>query len=114
MRVPLTVGAIWQVDAKALGLKDYHEIITQPMDLGTVTSNLNAGKYQKEGDFFQDVMLTFNNAMKYNSEDNPIHLLAVQLKKKFRDSWSKARPDSDLNEALDSHELNGTCTWISV
>ena len=78
------------------------------MDLGTVTSNLEAGKYEKEEDFYQRVMLTFSNAMKYNPDDNPIHLLAVQLKKKFKESWSKARPDSDLNDVLDSRELNGT------
>ena len=78
------------------------------MDLGTVTSNLEAGKYEKEEDFYQHVMLTFSNAMKYNPDDNPIHLLALQLKKKFKESWSKARPDSDLNDVLDSRELNGT------
>jgi len=107
-----------QVDAKALGLKDYHEVITQPMDLGTITSKLQANKYEKEEELFNDVILTFNNAMKYNPEDNHIHLLAVQLKKKFRDNWTKARPDSGVNEVLDSRELNGDacnyayCLWF--
>jgi hypothetical protein len=95
-----------QVDAKALGLKDYNTIITHPMDLGTVTEKLNKGEYSKEEEFVEDVCLTFRNATKYNPVGNEIHMIAVQLMKRFREHWSKLRP----NECLDSSELNGTCS----
>ena len=95
------------VDAEALRLDDYFQIITKPMDLGTVTTKLNDGKYESEEDFCEEVLLTFNNAIKYNPQDSEIHLIAVQLKKKFRDLWNKARPESGVNNLLDSRELNG-------
>ena len=90
-----------------MGLTDYHTVITQPMDLGTVTEKLGDGKYAKEEEFCQQVMLTFNNAMTYNGRDTEIHLLAVKMRNKFRDLWTKARPESNFNETLDSSELNG-------
>lgn len=99
-----------QVDAKALGLKDYNEIVTQPMDLGTVTERLANGEYSKEEEFVDDVLLTFNNATKYNPVGNEIHMIAVQLRKRFRELWTKLRP----SECLDSSELNGTWTCHHV
>ena len=33
------------VDTKELGLEDYHEIVKNPMDLGTVTTKLKENKY---------------------------------------------------------------------
>ena len=100
------------MDAKALGLKDYNTIITHPMDLGTVTRKLEADEYETEEDFCKDVALTFNNAKEYNPIDEEIHLIAVQLMKKFRDQWAKARPDSGANDALDSRELNGDAVFL--
>jgi len=37
------------VDAKALGLKDYHNIILKPMDLGTLLSNLKVNIQAAQG-----------------------------------------------------------------
>ena len=76
-----------QVDADALRLPDYYGIVTKPMDLGTVKSNLEGQKYENEEEFRDDVMLTFDNALKYNPEINHCYQAAVQLKKKFNDIW---------------------------
>jgi hypothetical protein len=80
------------------------------MDLGTVTEKLANGEYSKEEEFVEDVLLTFNNATKYNPVGNEIHMIAVQLRKKFRELWTKLRP----GECLDSSELNGTRTCHHV
>ena len=77
-----------QVDADAAGLSDYHDIVTKPMDLGTVKGNLEGQKYEKEEEFREDVMLTFDNALKYNPDNDPCYQAAVRLKKKFIDIWA--------------------------
>jgi hypothetical protein len=77
------------------------------MDLGTVTTKLHTDEYAKEDEFCADVLLTFNNATKYNPPEHPIHLIAVTLKKRFRDNWGKARPESSIHDTLDSRDLNG-------
>ncbi|XP_018676374.2 transcription factor GTE4 isoform X4 [Musa acuminata AAA Group] len=43
------------VDAKALGLHDYYNIIKHPMDLGTVKSRLAKNWYKSPQDFAEDV-----------------------------------------------------------
>ncbi|KAF9675738.1 hypothetical protein SADUNF_Sadunf09G0064100 [Salix dunnii] len=52
------------VDVVGLQLHDYHDIIKNPMDLGTVKSKLSKNLYESPRDFAADVRLTFNNAMK--------------------------------------------------
>ena len=54
------------MDWEALGLPDYPDIITTPMDLGTIEKKLNAGKYPDAKAFADDVRLVWKNAMTYN------------------------------------------------
>jgi hypothetical protein len=55
------------VDAAALGLENYHEIVKRPMDLGTVRANIEkGGVYAACEEVHRDVELTFANAMLYN------------------------------------------------
>ena len=60
------------VDAKALKLGDYKKIVKKPMDLGTVGTKLEEGKYtdleQSGEEFYKDVVLTVDNALLYNNE----------------------------------------------
>ena len=55
------------VNAEALGLSDYYEVITTPMDLGTVKSRLEAGAYHRPEDVAADIRLVFANACAYNA-----------------------------------------------
>ncbi|CAO2186173.1 unnamed protein product [Urochloa humidicola] len=75
------------VDASALGLHDYHTIITKPMDLGTVKSKLAAGQYKSPREFAGDVRLTFQNAMTYNPKGQDVHFMAEQLLNMFEEKW---------------------------
>ena len=75
------------VDAKRLGLHDYHKIITKPMDLGTVKMRLNKNWYKSPKEFAEDVRLTFSNAITYNPKGEDVHIMAEQLSKIFEEKW---------------------------
>lgn len=74
------------VDVEKLRLHDYYQIVKNPMDLGTVKSNLFKGAYRSPGEFAADVRLTFDNAMLYNPRGNDVHQMAVELLAKF-ENW---------------------------
>lgn len=76
------------VDVVKLNIPDYFTIIKSPMDLGTVKKNLSSGTYPTPLEFFDDVKLTFSNAMTYNPPGNDVHIMADTLNKLF-ESQSK-------------------------
>lgn len=74
--------ALWfaqPVDPVKLGIPDYPTIITKPMDLGSVKARMASGGYSSPHEFYGDVCLTFDNAMKYNAPSHPVHLAASRL-----------------------------------
>ncbi|XP_071740277.1 uncharacterized protein [Rutidosis leptorrhynchoides] len=75
------------VNAKLLGLHDYHDIIKHPMDLGTVKSRLAQNFYKTPGEFADDVRLTFYNAMTYNPKGQDVHVMAETLLNIFEERW---------------------------
>lgn len=85
------------VNAKQLGLHDYHDIIKHPMDLGTIKSRLAQNFYKSPMEFADDVRLTFRNAMTYNPKGQDVHLMAEQLSEFFEERWgvieSECNPD---------------------
>lgn len=62
------------MDAKALGLHDYHQVIRRPMDLGTVKKNLmaEAAAYSSSAEVLKDVQQVWANCRNYNDADDPI------------------------------------------
>ncbi|RAL39619.1 hypothetical protein DM860_003152 [Cuscuta australis] len=89
------------VDAVAMGLPDYHQIVKMPMDLGTVKSNLAKCIYQNPSQFAADVRLTFNNAMLYNPITDEVHGLADQLLSKFEELF---RPLQEKLNRIESEQ----------
>ncbi|XP_047337495.1 transcription factor GTE7-like [Impatiens glandulifera] len=73
------------VDALSLGLHDYHHIVKQPMDLGTVKAKFSKNAYSTPTDFAEDVRLTFNNAILYNPKTDKVHAWAGELLARFED-----------------------------
>uniref|UniRef100_A0A3P9C9C7 Bromo domain-containing protein n=1 Tax=Maylandia zebra TaxID=106582 RepID=A0A3P9C9C7_9CICH len=67
------------VDAKALGLHDYHEIIKHPMDLSTIKKKLDNRQYRDAQEFAADVRLMFSNCYKYNPPDHDVVAMARKL-----------------------------------
>ncbi|XP_057766919.1 transcription factor GTE8-like isoform X1 [Salvia miltiorrhiza] len=75
------------VDVVKLNIPDYFTIIKTPMDLGTVKSKLNSGKYSHPLEFLEDVRLTFTNAKTYNPPGSDVHVLAETFSQFFETRW---------------------------
>jgi len=67
------------VNAAALKLKDYHTIITKPMDLGTIYSQCALGEYSCLRELVEDVKLVFSNARRYNPIGHFVHMKAIEM-----------------------------------
>lgn len=78
------------VDAEDLGLHDYHQVIKNPMDLGTVKAKLERDAYRTPQEFASDVRLTFNNALTYNPKGHDVHLMAETLLSQFDQMYDPA------------------------
>lgn len=76
------------VDAKALGLHDYHVVIKLPMDLGTIKTRLSQNWYKSPREFAEDVRLVFLNAMTYNPKGQDVHVMAEELSGIFEEKWA--------------------------
>ncbi|KAF6717356.1 Bromodomain-containing protein 3 [Oryzias melastigma] len=77
------------VDAEALEIHDYHDIIKYPMDLSTVKKKLDAGDYQDAQQFSADVRLIFSNCYKYNPPQHTIVGMARKLQGVFEQRFAK-------------------------
>lgn len=54
------------VDPAKYGVDDYFDIITEPMDFGTIRHKLNNNVYNNIEEFSRDMNLVFDNCVKYN------------------------------------------------
>ncbi|CAI7885941.1 unnamed protein product [Closterium sp. NIES-54] len=79
------------VDAAKLGLHDYHTVITNPMDLGTITAKIKASGYQHPDELYSDVQLVWSNAMRYNGEGSDVYIMTLELKGLFEQGYRKIR-----------------------
>ncbi|XP_073697536.1 bromodomain-containing protein 3b isoform X8 [Garra rufa] len=77
------------VDAEALELHDYHEIIKQPMDLSTVKKKMDGREYQDAQSFAADIRLMFSNCYKYNPPDHEVVAMARKLQDVFEMKFAK-------------------------
>ncbi|CAL8317914.1 unnamed protein product [Lota lota] len=84
------------VDAEALALHDYHDIIKLPMDLGSVKKKMDERKYHDTQAFAADVRLIFSNCYKYNPPDHEVVAMARKLQDVFEMRFARM-PD----EAVD-------------
>mmetsp|Transcript_7110 Transcript_7110/g.13449 ORF Transcript_7110/g.13449 Transcript_7110/m.13449 type:complete len:1377 (+) Transcript_7110:406-4536(+) len=88
------------VDPVAHGIPTYHQIITNPMDLGTVQAKMDANEIESPEEFARLMRLIFDNAIKFNVDPGHIvHQAARNLltlfNSKFRDidrSFEKKKP----------------------
>jgi len=78
------------VDPVALNVPDYFDIIKNPMDLTTLQTNLNSGKYSDNPDnFISDTRLIFSNCYTYNGINSQISEMAKALEKVFENMLKK-------------------------
>lgn len=58
---------------------EYRDIIYRPMDLGSIRSNLESGHIQCTQALLRDLNLVFLNAIMYNSSDNELYTVIVEM-----------------------------------
>lgn len=100
------------VDPIALGVPTYPDVITNPMDLGTIQIKMDHNEIDSPGEFARLVRLTFENAIAFNTlPDNPFHVVArsmlVLFNKKFGSidkAFNTAKKNKKLTKA-DRQEL---------
>lgn len=61
------------VDAVALNIPDYFDIIKQPMDLGTIQKNVENHVLTTKEEFASAVQLVFDNAVLYNKPEDDVY-----------------------------------------
>uniref|UniRef100_A0A4W6C3J0 Bromodomain containing 3 n=1 Tax=Lates calcarifer TaxID=8187 RepID=A0A4W6C3J0_LATCA len=83
------------VDAEALQLHDYHDIIKYPMDLSTVKEKMERGEYKDAQGFAADVRLIFSNCYKYNPPHHDVVTKARKLQGVFEKRFAKM-PDEPV------------------
>ncbi|XP_027002680.1 bromodomain testis-specific protein isoform X7 [Tachysurus fulvidraco] len=93
------------VDAEALGLHDYHEIIHQPMDLGTIKKKMDSREYTDALQFAADVRLMFSNCYKYNPPNHEVVAMARKLQEVFESRFSKI-PDEQKPLTAGQHLMS--------
>lgn len=71
------------VDAVALNIPEYHNVVKCPMDLGTIRARLESGGYTSHSDLAADVRLVFSNACLFNPPVHPVHAAAARLREEF-------------------------------
>lgn len=54
------------VQPEKYGINDYFDIVTNPMDFGTIEQNLKAHKFPNMQSFLSDIELVFENCFTYN------------------------------------------------
>ncbi|XP_040563622.1 uncharacterized protein [Lepeophtheirus salmonis] len=77
------------VDHIALGIPDYPNVITKPMDLGTVKEKIRTRKYAHYRDCVKDIELIWKNAKTFNPQDHFIHKIAIELEEFTKEKASK-------------------------
>lgn len=77
------------VDPVADGLPTYHEVVTQPMDLGTVKTRLRVpGHYAAASEVLFDCRLTFANALLFNAGNVAVCEATARVQHAFEASWA--------------------------
>ncbi|KAI5962049.1 BDF1 [Candida theae] len=92
------------VDPVALNLPNYHEVIKEPMDLGTIQSKLTNNLYENADEFEKDIRLMFRNCYTFNPEGTDVNMMGHRLEAIFDKKWANKpvpEPTPQHSEASD-------------
>lgn len=85
---PLAVWFLEPVDPVKLGIPDYPQIISRPMDFKTIRTFIETGTIETAESFAEHVRLVFNNAVTFNQlKENPVHIAAMEMSGRFEDKF---------------------------
>lgn len=68
---------------------DYLDHVERPMDFSTIKTKLQFNCYETEDEFKNDILLVYDNCIKYNGAESPLGKIADQLKYDFIDTFKK-------------------------
>ncbi|KAM3123242.1 hypothetical protein CJJ07_004930 [Candidozyma auris] len=98
------------VDPVALNIPHYFDVVKNPMDLGTIQSNLANNKYENADDVERDVRLVFSNCYLFNPEGTDVNTMGHRLESVFDKKWAQkpvpqpSPPQSDGEYDSDEYE----------
>jgi hypothetical protein len=95
--------AIFWTPVDARFVPDYHNFISEPMDLGTIGNHVQADFYGLDHfQFAKSVRLVWSNCTTYNPVGTPLHVYALTLSRKFEELYSMwiVSPDRPQNPNL--------------
>lgn len=75
-----------KVDPIKFGIMDYFDIITEPMDLGTIKKKLSYNAYSSAQEFVHDMSLVWKNCYRYNGEHHEVSMCAREIQKCFEEA----------------------------
>ena len=67
------------VNPAKFGIFDYFDIVTKPIDLGSIKKKLNYNVYNSAQEFVDDVRQVFKNSYLYNGENHEVSLCAKEV-----------------------------------
>lgn len=67
------------VDAQALGIPDYFEIVKTPIDLSTIKVKFDRQEYKDPWEYVDDVWLMFDNAWLYNRKNSRVYRYCTKV-----------------------------------
>ncbi|KAF9583746.1 nuA3 HAT complex component nto1, partial [Lunasporangiospora selenospora] len=85
-------------------VRDYHEVIKDPISFQTMSEKLNAHKYQTVEEFAGDARRIYQNCLTYNKVETPYYRAASRQSKQADSLLQKALEDY---ESLDVDPLTG-------
>ncbi|OVA07819.1 Bromodomain [Macleaya cordata] len=80
-------------------LPDYHDVIENPMDFGTIRKKLENSTYTKLEELEADVFLLCSNAMQYNAPETIYFKQARSIQELARKKFERLRIDFERTEA---------------
>ncbi|KAJ5521841.1 hypothetical protein N7527_005956 [Penicillium freii] len=86
------------VDAVKLNIPQYHTIITQPMDLGTMERKLKNNQYASPQAVADDFALMVNNTMVFNGADHLVTQEGIKLKATFEKQMTNLPKPEEVEE----------------
>ncbi|ORX46199.1 acyl-CoA N-acyltransferase [Piromyces finnis] len=77
----------WPFLQPVTGVADYYNIITDPMDLKTLSDNVDDGQYSTLEEFKTDAQKIFDNCRTYNESTTPYYKCANKLEEYFNERY---------------------------
>ena len=72
------------VDPEKVGASDYHDVVKNPVDFGTIKQRLNTNHYHIAQEFIDDMLLVFDNCLLYNGENSNVGRMCNKVRNEFK------------------------------